>query len=352
MDRDWAPPRLLLGALVGAVLLALAVAAGTSTASLGAYNTDWDGTSQVRAAAESSGTPTTVARNVSAYSEVPANGTLAVVLSPDENYSADGRAVRSYVRSGGTLLVAEDYGSGGNELLETVGGTARVDGRPLRDERRAGPSPAFPRASANRTHPLTAGVDTLVLNHGTAVEPGNATTLANSSSFSYLDGNRNEELDDAEELAARPVVTTERVGEGQVIVVSDPSIFLNSMRERGDNGAFLSGLIEQHDRILLDVSHRDAVPPLVALRLSLQESPLGIVLAGALSVGVVVVLAGSRGTLKRLRNRGAQSVDRSGLSREDVLATVRARHPEWDDERVERVTDSLIQRGVNDRTDD
>jgi len=351
MEFEWPLPRVLLAALTGAVVVALLVGAGTSSASLGAYNTGWDGTSQVSAAAEASGTSTTVARNVSAYSTVPANQSLAVVLSPEESYGRDSTAVRSYVRSGGTLLVAEDYGSGGNELLDAVGAEARVDGRPLRDEQRAGPSPAFPKASANSSHPATAGVDTLVLNHGTVVEPGNATTLANSSSFSYLDGNRNEELDDAENLASRPVVTTERVGAGTVLVVSDPSIFLNAMLERGDNGAFLSTLVGRHDHVLLDVSHTSAVPPLVALRLSLQNSPLGIVLAGVLSIGAILALAGAKAPLSRLRDRGTPTVDTTP-SREDVLATVRARHPEWDEDRVERVTNSLIQVATNGQADD
>jgi len=352
MGGDWSLPRVVLGALVGAVLVTLVVAAGTSSASLGAYNTNWDGTSQVRAAADSADTPTTVARNVSTYSTVPANGTLAVVLSPEERYGADASAVREHVRSGGTLLVAEDYGDGGNELLEAVGATARVDGRPLRDERRAGPGPAFPKASVNGSHPTTDGVDTLVLNHGTVVDPGSATTLANSSPYSYLDGNRNAALDDDETLAARPVVTTERVGEGRVVVVSDPRVFLNAMLERGDNGVFLSALVEGHDRVLLDVSHTSPVPPLAALQLSLQNSPLGTVLVGALSVGVVVVLAGDGLSVDRLRARRQHTVDRGALSRADVVAAVRARHPEWDDDRVERVTNSLIQSASNERTDD
>ncbi|MDS0280801.1 DUF4350 domain-containing protein [Haloarcula onubensis] len=352
MGGDWSLPRLLLGALAVAVGLTLVVAAGTSSASLGAYNTDWDGTSQVRAAAESADTPTTVARNVSAYATVPANRTLAVVLSPDEPYGPEAEAIRSYVRAGGTLLVAEDYGRGGNELLEAVGATARIDGRPLRDEQRAGPSPAFPKASANASRPTTAGVDTLVLNHGSVVDPGNATTLANSSSFSYLDGDRDGELDDAEELAARPVLTTERVGRGTVVTVSDPSVFLNSMLERGNNGAFLAGLVGQHDHVLLDVSHTTAVPPLVALRLSLQNSPLGIVFAGALSIAVVLTLADSRASPGWLRDRNEPAVDRGTLSRDDVRAAVRARHPDWDDERIQRVTNSLIQSDTNERTDD
>lgn len=352
MRREWSPPRLLLGALVVAVMVTLLVVAGTSSASLGAYNTNWDGTSQVRTAAESADTPTTVARNVSAYSTIPINQSLAVVLSPDKPYGRETEAVRSYVRSGGTLLVAEDYGDGGNELLNAVGAEARVDGRPLRDERRAGPSPAFPKARTNTSHPATASVDTLVLNHATALEPGNATTLANSSSFSYLDGNRNEALDDSETLASRPVVTTERVGQGTVIVVSDPSIFLNSMLEKGDNGAFLRSLVERHEHVLLDVSHTTAIPPLVASQLSLQESPLGIVVGGTLSIIAILVLVGSGESIPRLHKQDTPVRTVGTLSQDDVLAMVRSRHPDWEDERIRRVTNNLIQTDNNERTDD
>lgn len=351
MGRKWSLPRLVLGALIGAVVLTIFVTAGTSTASLGAFNTNWDGTSGIRTTAEKADTSVTIARNVSTYATVPPNQSVAFVLSPDESYGAETARLRSYVRSGGTLLVAEDYRSNGNEILAAVGATARVDGRPLRDEQRAGPSPAFPKASANNSHPTTADVNTLVLNHGSVVEPGNATVLANSSSFSYLDTNGNEALDDSETLTSRPVVTTERVGQGTVIVVSDPSLFLNSMLERGDNRRFLRAVIGEKEHVLLDVSHSVSVPPLVALQLSLQDSPVGIVLVGMLSVTAVLVVASSPEKPLWIRDRGGTPAD-STLSQDDVLATLRNRHPDWDEERIQRVTDSLIQTDTNDRTDD
>ncbi|WP_277543601.1 DUF4350 domain-containing protein [Haloarcula laminariae] len=352
MRGDRSVPRLLLGALIGAVILSLIVAGGTSAASLGIFNTNWDGTSEVKTAAESTGAQTTVVRNVSRYRTVPANRSLAVVLSPDKTYGTEAETIRSYVRSGGTLLIAEDYGNGGNELLAAVGADARIDGRPLRDEQRAGPSPAFPKASVNDTHPTTTGVNTIVLNHGSAVEPGNATVLANSSSFSYLDTNQNQTLDESETLASRPVVTIEQVGQGTVIVVSDPSVFLNSMLDRGDNEVFLTGLVEGYEHVLLDVSHTTSVPPLVALQLTLQDSGLGIALLGALSVLLVLLWSSDRMSLPWIRDQDKPATKDVTLSQGDVLATIRKRHPDWDDERIERVTNSLIQTDTNDRTDD
>lgn len=352
MVRDWSLPRVVLATLIGAVVVALVVAGSTSAVSFGVFNTNWDGTSQVSAVAEETNTRTTVARSVSDYPAAPSNDTLAVVLSPDEPYGNEANTIRSYVRDGGTLLVAEDYGSGGNELLEAVGATARIDGRPLRDETRADPGPAFPEATVNSSHPTTTGVETLVLNHGSVVEPGNATVLANSSPFSYLDGNRNEALDESEVITSHPVVTTEQVGQGTVIVVSDPSIFLNAMLDRGDNRAFLKVLVEDRAHVVLDVSHTTALPPLVAARLALQDSALGIVILGALSILAVLLATDSRRSLPWRSSPDSDPTSGVAMSHEEIVRAVRERHEEWTDERIARVTDSLIQADDNDRTDD
>lgn len=302
--RERSYPRIVLVGLAAALAVTLVVAAGTSSASLGAFNPAWDGTTELRTAAESSGAETTVARNVSAYDRTAPNETIAVVLSPATAYNgSETAAVERFVRDGGTLLVAEDYRPHGNELLDAVGAQARVTGVPLRDERNAGPSPAFPRTEPVGTHPLTTGVEELMLNHGTTVEPGNATTLVESSAYSYLDRNRNEELDDEESLARRPVLTVESVGEGRVAVLSDPSVFLNAMAERGDNAAFTRAVVTSHEAVLLDVSHSPALPPLVTLRLALEGSGVALFLAGTLSVLAVVVLAEPSGLVGRLRER-------------------------------------------------
>lgn len=301
--RDYSYPRLVLVGLAAALAVTLVAAAGTSSASLGAFNPAWDGTSELRTAAESAGAETTVAQNVSAYGRTAPDETIAVVLSPAEAYNdSEAAAVERFVRDGGTLLVAEDYRPHGNELLDAVGAEARVTGVPLRDERNAGPSPAFPRAQPVGNHSLTSGVAELMFNHGTTVEPGNATTLVESSGYSYLDRNRNEELDEAESLAGRPVLTVEPVGEGRVVVLSDPSVFLNAMADRADNAAFTRAVVTSRDAVLLDVSHSPALPPLVTLRLALEGSGIALFLAGTLSVFAVLVVSEPSALARRLRD--------------------------------------------------
>jgi hypothetical protein len=142
-DVDVDYPRAVLLALLVATVLGLGLAASTSGIAFGAYNPAWDGTTVLRTVAEETGADTQVVLSTTAYERTTAAGTVAVVFSPAEPYTAAERTrVRSFVRRGGTLVVAEDYGPRGNGLLAGGGADARVVGRPLRDPRgTGGPEP-------------------------------------------------------------------------------------------------------------------------------------------------------------------------------------------------------------------
>lgn len=364
-------PRMVLAGFAIAVVLALAVAGSTSGATFGTYNPSWDGTAEFRSMAEGTGADREIARNASVYRTSQPNGTLVVVLSPEQAYDErESAAVRSFVRDGGTLLVAEDFGPNGNRLLRDVGARARFDGDRLRDERNYEHSPALPTASAVGSRPYTRDVESVGLNHATAISGNvtenetagaaangtangtNGSVLVESSPYAYLDSNGNGDLDDEETLSSSPVVTVEPVGEGQVIAVSDPSLFINTMLERADNRAFARNLYETHDRVVLDVSHAGSVPPLQGAVLTLRESPL---LQAAVGGAALALLAGwsslaTAGAALRQRFDGeSPAIDRPG--REEIVAGVRERHPDWDRTRVERVTQAIMDRpleGAND----
>jgi hypothetical protein len=279
-----------------------------------------------------------------------------VVLSLDDPYTdAERRRIRAFVRDGGTLVIAEDYDRGGNRLLEAVGARARIDGRPLRDERASAQSPAFPIASNVSEHPLTAGVDRLVLNHGSAVRPNGATVLVRTSEYAYLDANGNADLDAAESMQRYPVATVEAVGEGRVIVTGDPSLFINAMLERTGNRRFAENVLSE-SRVLLDYSHAGDLPPLAALRLALQDSP---VLQGLVGLaGIVLIGAWGRfgrddadgGVLEWLGDRlpgsgrfGRADADRPLAVDGDALrASLAERHPDWTEDRVDRVANRIM----------
>lgn len=363
LPTGWSTPQLLLGALVVTVALTGVVAASTSQTAFGSYNPAWDGASDLRTLAADEGAEPLVALNTSSYSTVEPNATIAVILSPDDPYSQTERSrVTSFVQQGGTLVVAEDYGQQTTPLLRALGVDTRIDGAPLRDEQEYYRSPAFAVATNVSDSPETEGVDQLTLNHGTSLRTNSTengtTVLVSSSEFAYLDQNRNGELDASEELASRPVVVRETVGEGTVYVVADPSLFINAMLERPGNARLASNLFGAHDRVLLDYSHLSGTPPLMRAVLTLQGSPFWQVLVAVLGVGAISWNARLRERLRALRERILPTRDSAGdfaLSEadpEEIVAYLSRQHPDWDEQRLRRVMRGVIRSDTRTQSDE
>jgi hypothetical protein len=349
--REWSYPQYLLAGLVAVVVVALIVAGLFSSASFGLYNQDWNGASDLRTIATDANADTTVVRNTSAYGRVEANTSVAVVLSPDTRYEpAAVRNLQRFLRRGGTLVVAGDYGAHVNPLLADLGVTARLDGRVVRDERYYYQSPVLPLATNVSNRSYTAGVEKLTLNHGTVVDPHNATVLARTSGYAYPDTNRNEELDANESMGSYPVVASERVGNGDVVVVSDPSIFVNTMLDRPGNRRFARRLVTDRSMLLVDYSHVSAIPPLALAVLVLRNSPLLQLIVGG--IGIVGLLGISRAVANPERIRRVIGRDRpdtfAAATEAEIVAYVRNRHPDWDEDRVQRVTTELMARRERD----
>jgi len=355
----WSTPRLLLAGLICALLLVVFVSATTSAAGFSPYNPSWDGNSEFRELAASSG-ELTVASNTNRYERADPATTVGFVFAPDRAYGRDDTTrVRQFVEAGGTLVVADNYGSHGNALLSSIGATARFDGRILRDDQDNFRSLSLPIVNDIGDHRLVSGVDALTLNYGTAVEPGRATPIVNSSDVSYLATNESDTPDDGSELQSNPVVTVEPVGAGEVIVVGDPSLFINSMLDESDNRQFVSTLVNQRTHTLLDGSHTASLPPLVGITLTLRSSP-------ALAGGVVAILIGAIAAVGRQNRRTLpwqqlvadrwsqltstasqrQAVvaesDRIQVDPAVLKAQLREQHPDWEEERLDRVIAGVL----------
>ena len=370
-DLDWHPfgwstPRLLLIGLILALSIALLVFASTSTAGFSPYNANWDGTGEFRELADSH-SESVVAPDIDQYDTIEPNTTTAFVFAPERAYNTTAIAkVREFVEAGGTLVVAGNYGPHGNNLLLEVGATAQFEGRVLRDERHNFRSPAMPIANNISRHQLLTGVDALTLNYGTAIEPGGSTAIANTSEFAYLDQNGSTTLGEDAELQQYPVVTTESVGEGTVVVVGDPSLFINSMLGESDNRKFATTLIEHRPATLLDQSHTSSPPPLVTTLLLVRSSP--VVAAGILSLllGLIAAMSnryGQHGTprwkqwIAKIQSALIPPVSQSHSAttqspradKEALIAQLRERHPDWDDDRIDRVITGVLLKHTNEQ---
>lgn len=352
---DW--PRVLLATLGCVVLVAIVVASATSATAFGLYNPAWDGTSDLRGEVDDhpeidSGVVTDTGR----YESVSPETTIAFITAPDETYSTeDIERVRTFVDAGGTVVILEDVGMSGNRLLRDLGADARLDGRILRDEQNYFRGPTFPVATNVTDHTLTDGVDQLTLNYGTAVQPGDATVLIRTSEFAYLVNDSQEQLDDDNELGSYPVATVEESGNGEIVVVGDPSIAINSMFGEPDNAAFLAELYTQNDteRVLFDISHNEGLPPLITVLIAFRESAALQIVSG--SVGIlgfaflsrrrvrpVLSHVADRSFLNQFRIGGRQETHLGPTMSDEQRATyLRQRHPDWDETRIQRVSTGL-----------
>ncbi|WP_256686055.1 DUF4350 domain-containing protein [Halococcus qingdaonensis] len=346
-DRlDVGYPQLVLVALTVVTVVGLVLAASTSSVAFGSYNDAWDGASELREQAQAAGADSEIVRDTDRYANSSPEGTIAVVLSPESGYGPrETDRLRTFVRNGGTLLVAEDFGQHANPLLEAVGAQARVPGQLLRDEQYNYQSTALPIARNVSNASLLTGVDGLTLNHGSPVSPNGATVLASTSDVAYVDSDRDGELGDGEEIGTKPVATSEAVGDGRVLVVGDPSLFINAMVKRSGNQAFVRSVFGAHERVLLDYSHAGGLPPLSVALLVVRDAPLLQILLGALGIGAIALFVRRPGIVGRLTDRVGRTEESSLTARPEALAAfVRERHPDWDDERTERVIQGIMAR--------
>lgn len=181
---------------------------------------------------------------LSSAGELPENAASSalVVIPYQKPASQEIALLRAYLDRGGTLILADDYGFG-NALLEGLHTPARFIGAPLLDPLFNYRDSWFPLAIDIRPSPLTTRVSSLALNYGTALEGTGLTGVAYSSGFSYLDLNGDGTRDNGEPIGPFPVVAYGSVGSGRLILISDPSIFINSMLGAADNARFVSNLV-------------------------------------------------------------------------------------------------------------
>jgi hypothetical protein len=355
VSRETLVPRAALATFFVVLLVATAAGATTSPTPYSAYNSDWDGTSAFRESATAATEAEPVAVSTRAYDASDASSTLAVVIAPQRGYTeAELATLRSFVEGGGTLVVADDFEPAvANDLLAGVGAAARFDGRPLRDERSFFRTAALPVVRDVRDDPLTEGVDELTLNHPTAVEPNGAQVLAATSGFAYIDAERNGLLDLEEDMRSYPVATTERIGDGRVVTIADPSLFLNGMRERSDNARFLDALVTARDTVVLDFSHGATVPPFVVALGIVQRAPLlqALFVGGAVVAVSLWVFAPRLGARLRGR-RPTRRLSGVGADPASLRASLRRAHPDWDDANVERVAAVVSHRLTDSRREE
>ena len=249
-------------------------------------NKRWNGCSEIASATKN----TTLL--LSYGKELPKNWTLAII-GPSLPFSAsDGRIIRKYLEENGTVLLADDFGSG-NSLLEELNVSVRFAGKPLADIYAYSRNPNFPLVSGFFPSPLSDSVSVVILDHPSFLQigdPSQATVLASSSPFSFIDVQGSGKPAQNESVDSYPVMAYTHVGSGSLVLVADSGMFINEMIGLYDNMRLFENVVRAGGGyLILDVAHL-ANAPLTNTRLTVKNTVDGLIRFAQASIYVQALL--------------------------------------------------------------
>jgi hypothetical protein len=355
----------LMMATVGLFALTMLSPVLSTTTDFSIYNSGWNGTSNLAVstyelgnfaptlATQATGTDVTIAHlNLQELDIDPATDTL-MILGPSKPFSSsDGDLVRSFVTGGGILVLADDFGTG-NGLLQAMGANSRFSGKLLMDlsfDRRPEFSVCFNFADGD---PLTTDLSKILLNHPSSVTVSdpNTTVIAESSIASWLDSDGDSTRDVGEPKGPFPIMAKEDLGDGTIILLSDPSVLINGMATQLDNGILAANLVsvacDQRVSVFFDESHREYFDPVVvatqvtdemsfATKMHIMSVAFVLLLWVATDLidrGVLwivrLVRSFQRAILRLLGRRLPEAETGPVKTPEELLREVSERHPEW-----------------------
>lgn len=214
------------------------------------YNTGWNGAS---AFFSDLGRDRTIeVFDPGVLDKQPGNATLLILAphhSPTEREIA---GYKAFLAGGHTIILADDFGAG-NEILAGIG--SRVTITPVNisslDRQYADPYLIIAYRT-QETGPFVMPSE-ITLNGAALLEGGSPLVL--TSVMSWADRNANNRLNAGEEMGTLPVMVQESIGPGRLVVLSDPSIFVNTMYlqpENANNRALIDNLTTQDSFLLID----------------------------------------------------------------------------------------------------
>jgi len=322
------------------------------------YNPRWNGCSDLAVKTREMGafTPnielaegkrTEVTQRELAEYDVDPNKTSIMIIGPRQEFSDESiEFVDQFLRNGGKLVLADDFGSG-NTLLDGLETSSTFYSSPLLDlafEEK----PEFGVAYDFEDHDLTKNVSQVMLNSPTAIDKDeDATTVMRSSKASWLDKNENRMKDEDESFEQYPLITEESYGDGELILVSDPSIFINSMQDRKDNRVLsenlLSYLSQGRSDIIFDESHREM--SFIYRMIYTGDLPNMIIgtllLLTGLGIGIYFGFSETKEILfEKIRKIIVYLTGEE--EKEDSVGKVLNNHPEWDKDKLEMIKERFI----------
>ncbi|MGB7788741.1 DUF4350 domain-containing protein [Methanoregula sp.] len=214
------------------------------------YNADWNGTSSFFSDLDRHRTvDITAPGELTGYRP---NATLLILAPYRHPTTGELAAYRTFLQEGNTIFLADDFGTG-NEILAGIGSRVSILPGNLSslDRRYSDPYLVVVYRTAGENTLSLPGE--LALDRPAALDGGTPLMLTSVMSWEDTIGDRR--LHAGEVMGTFPVLATDSIGPGRLIILSDPSIFINSMYaqvENGDNRDFIRNITSRDGPVLID----------------------------------------------------------------------------------------------------
>jgi hypothetical protein len=241
---------LVAGAVLLAAILVLTVHVSSNNLEFSRYNDGWNGTSSFFSDLDRHHVGMVAdPKELGSFR----NTTLLLVIAPSRQPTgAELAAYRAFLDRGNTLFLADDFGNG-NAILDGIGSRITILDGNLSSIDREYNDPYSVAVYRRANTSITKNTVRLVLNHPAALDGGEP--LYMTSVLSWIDETGDKRLTSIDVMGQFPVMAEESVGQGKVVVLSDPSIFINSMQESdqpGDNRNFIRDLTRNNMTVVID----------------------------------------------------------------------------------------------------
>jgi len=296
----------VMAAAISLVAISLTAPVVSTTVDFSIFNSSWNGTSDLAVMTykvgkfapsfqvETTGTEITISQLGFNRLDLNPRTAAMVVIGPTLPFTkVEGRIVGEFVRNGGILLVADDFGTA-NSLLTQMNATSRFSNKLVMDlayEKQ----PEFSVCFDLKPDVLTDNVSTVLMNYPSSLVVNQSTTqvIARSSLASWLDTNGDRQHEWGETRGPFPVLAREQLGQGTIVLLSDPSVLINGMERYLNNSVFSENLINYITRdrssVYFDEGHRDFFDPIALTMQITGEIPTSAKVALALLAFVFVM---------------------------------------------------------------
>jgi len=327
------------------------------------YNTDWNGCSALKESAKQNHSVVDVFSLADSLKGKDRG--VVILLNPNKSVSVtsdDITALQHFVQNGGALLIASkgsDRGNG-NDVLDRLGvGTAVTFNTSLLYDNSSNWSGAeYPVISSFSPSDFTNGIGLLDFNYGTAldVKDNAVTVLAKSSGASYVKAPGQSEVSRGE----KPVLAYLEYGKGKIILLSDPSVFINAMN-MGDNQRLFNNIIatliggdkgDKDAQVLFDESHRVAQPLWSVVYEKIQADDMIKYAMVLLTTSLFVATLNVRSIQAKRKERPTINMTNIEIDEDTIIDDIVKRNPGWARGRIQKFAQHLRTRNRRKREND